>query len=69
MEELRGYTAQEMGAIFRKLNANGAQVAAAGTLMSKNPVPLKLKEQLASTLEPYSKLVILRCLLGEYYGG
>lgn len=33
-----------MGAVFRKLNSNGQQVAAAGTLMSKNPIPLKLQK-------------------------
>jgi len=39
------YMDQEMGHVFRKLNTNGAQVAACGTLMSKNPVPLKLKKE------------------------
>ena len=32
--------------VFKKLNANGQLVAACGTLMSKNPVPLKLQKPL-----------------------
>ena len=40
-----------MGVVFKKLNSNGQYVAASGTLMSKNPVPLKLKTLLASTVE------------------
>ncbi|CAE7895810.1 unnamed protein product [Symbiodinium microadriaticum] len=39
------YLDQEMGAVFRKLNPNGAKVAACGTLMSKNPVPLKMQKK------------------------
>ncbi|CAK8990689.1 unnamed protein product [Durusdinium trenchii] len=44
------YMDQEMGAVFRKLNSNGQQVAAAGTLMSKNPIPLKLQKQTMDSL-------------------
>jgi len=40
------YMDQEMGMVFKKLNANGQLVAACGTLMSKNPVPLKLQKNL-----------------------
>lgn len=43
------YMDQEMSAVFRKLNSNGQKTAAAGTLMSKNPVPLKLKSSLAQS--------------------
>eukprot|EP00913_Durusdinium_trenchii_P014850 g13926.t1 len=44
------YLPDEMGAVFRKLNSNGQQVAAAGTLMSKNPIPLKLQKQTMDSL-------------------
>eukprot|EP00441_Pelagodinium_beii_P026071 CAMPEP_0197654346 /NCGR_PEP_ID=MMETSP1338-20131121/38801_1 /TAXON_ID=43686 ORGANISM="Pelagodinium beii, Strain RCC1491" /NCGR_SAMPLE_ID=MMETSP1338 /ASSEMBLY_ACC=CAM_ASM_000754 /LENGTH=277 /DNA_ID=CAMNT_0043229783 /DNA_START=31 /DNA_END=864 /DNA_ORIENTATION=+ len=46
------YLEQEMGATFKKLNSVDKKTAASGTLMSKNPVPLKLKStmsQLQST--------------------
>ncbi|CAE7250546.1 unnamed protein product [Symbiodinium natans] len=44
------YMDQEMGVVFKKLNSNGQYVAASGTLMSKNPVPLKLKTQTFNSL-------------------
>lgn len=44
------YMDQEMGMVFKKLNANGQLVAACGTLMSKNPVPLKLQKQTFDSL-------------------
>eukprot|EP00435_Cladocopium_sp_Y103_P053591 s1276_g17.t1 len=44
------YMDQEMGMVFKKLNSNGKLVAACGTLMSKNPVPLKLQKQTFDSL-------------------
>ena len=39
------YMDREMGLVFNKLNSKGKLVAACGTLMSKNPVPLSLQKQ------------------------
>lgn len=53
------YMDQEMGQVFRKLNSNGQQVAACGTLMSKNPVPLKLKNQTFDSLAQLPEEVVM----------
>ena len=39
------YMDREMGLVFNKLNSKGKLVAACGTLMSKNPIPLSLQKQ------------------------
>ena len=59
------YMDQEMGQVFRKLNSNGQQVAACGTLMSKNPVPLKLKNQ---TFESLAQLPDEVVMPGDHVG-
>jgi hypothetical protein len=67
---------QEMGMVFKKLNANGQLVAACGTLMSKNPVPLKLQKPLvcnrSAKLVSDSLLVMnegIRCTGGGFDAG
>ncbi|CAJ1412286.1 unnamed protein product [Effrenium voratum] len=62
------YMDQEMGAVFRKLNSNGKLVAASGTLMSKNPVPLKLQNQKQTEVEALAQMDPNITMPGDHIG-